>query len=160
MNLRYYRLLLVLAFFILLTACSSKVKPTDVCKYPIPISELYPSAQFDPTEFYDLAIEVASEHNFAPPMKYDKSVGLLVFGHEDVETMPGLKMVTYMWLDTPVEDMVEHVCVNIQILDVKASSLNPVTAGEIVEQFQEDLKKAYVEKMRNNERLMEKYNVN
>lgn len=160
MNTKVLNLVLLFAFLLLFSGCASKVRPTDVCKYPIPISELGSGSDFDAVEFFDLAIEVAKEHKFAPPMKYDHGTGLLVFGHEDVETMPGLKMVTYMWVDSQVADMVENVCVNIQLLDVKASSLDPVTAGRVIEEFEDDLKQAYQDKIENNKRIMEKYNVN
>ena len=63
------------------------------------VSQMCPIERFDTVEFLDLAIEVAKEKHFPPPMEYDKNNGKLMFGHEDVDTMPGHKMVVYMWTD-------------------------------------------------------------
>lgn len=145
---------------VLISGCAPKVKPTDICKYDIPISKIYFGEEFDFIDFFDLAIEIAKDNHFQPPMEYDKNEGLLVFGNEEVDTMPGLKMVVYMWLGNSPSGTIDNVCINSQILEVKGSSLTEGTSKEAILTFKEALERKYSEKLENIKRLRKKYQTN
>jgi hypothetical protein len=154
----YY--LFAIACLLLLPGCGSKAVPTDVCKYQISVSDLDTGGEIDAIEFFDLAIEVSKDHMFPPPMKYDKNVGMLVFGHEDVDTMPGLKLVVYMWAPNGDLSAVQNICVNSQALETREGPVTENNAAEIVSTFVADLENRYREKEENKRRLINKYNVN
>ena len=159
-NINKITLSVVAIAVLLVSGCSPKLKPTDNCRYNIHVSDLYSVEDFNYIDFFDLAVEVSKDHNFPPPMKYDKSDGLLVFGHEDVDTMPGHKMVVYMWVDSPFQVMTENVCLNFQILDVRGSYLTDSTTAPIMIDFINDLEDKYKKYIEDTKRIMEKYQVN
>lgn len=160
MNINKITLFVAALAVLLVSGCSPKLKPTDNCRYNIHVSDLYSVEDFNYIDFFDIAVEVSKEHNFPPPMKYDRSDGILVFGHEDVDTMPGHKVVVYMWVDNPSQGMTENVCINFQILDVRASYLTDSSTGQIINDFTSELEKKYTEHIENTNRIMEKYQVN
>jgi len=152
--------LFVFVFLLLLPGCGSKVVPTDVCKYQISVSDLDADKEIDVIDFFDLAIEVSKDHMFPPPMKYDKNVGMLVFGHEDVNTMPGLKLVIYMWIPDGDLSAVQSICMNTQSLETREGPVTENNAADIVSNFVDELENRYREKEENKKRLIKKYNVN
>jgi len=153
-------LILISLLFLILSGCASKTKPTDDCWYPISVSDNFSDNSIDATEYFDLAVEVAKDHHFPPPMLYDKNNGLLIFGHEKIKTMPGEKMVVYMWVPDKQVYAARNLCVNTQILDVKGSALNKSASSHIVSNFVNDLNRRYQAKLDNNKAIMERYNVN
>lgn len=156
----FLTLLLISLFFLFLPGCASKTKPTDVCWHPIAVSEKFSEKSIDATDYFDLAVEVAKDHHFPPPMKYDKNNGVLIFGHEKIKTMPGEKMVVYMWVPNKEVYFAQDICVNTHILDVKGSALNKSVSTQIISNFVDDLNRRYQAKIDNNRRIMNKYNVN
>lgn len=152
--------LIALFSALIFVGCATKIAPTNVCKYKIEVSEIGAENGIDAIDFFDMAIDVAKEHRFPPPMTYDKNVGMLVFGHEDVSTMPGLKMVVYMWV--PNEDLsaTENICINTQQLESRETLISESMAAEKVANFTNDLEDRYKEKLENTERLMRKFNLN
>lgn len=145
---------------LLVSGCSPTLKPTDNCRHNIHVSDLYSAEDFNYIDFFDIAVEVSKDHNFPPPMQYDRSEGILVFGHEDVDTMPGHKIVVYVWADNPSQGLTENVCINFQILDVRGSYLTDSSTEQIITDFTSDLLKQYSEHIENTKRIMEKYQVN
>ena len=153
-------LIFIFLLIILLSGCAKKIEPTDICKFKIPVSSFETGQNFDYIDFFDVAIEEAKDHSFPPPMQYDKRQGLLVFGHKDVETMPGHKMVVYVWSDSSSNQPGGDLCINYQILDVKGSFLTETSSDRIIIDYMDELKNRYKTKIEDTNRLMKKYQMN
>lgn len=145
---------------IILSGCAQKIEPTDNCKFKIPVSSFEGGKNLDYVDFFDVAIEEAKNHSFPPPMQYDKRQGLLIFGHEDVETMPGQKMVVYVWSNSSNNRPEGDICINYQILEVKGSYLTETSSDQITLKYMDKLKNRYKTKIEETKRLMEKYQMN
>lgn len=143
-----------------ISGCAQKIKPTDICKYKISTSDLSQSGAFDYIDFYDFAIEVSKENNFQPPMKYDKEHGSLVFGDEEVDTMPGLKMIVFMWLDNQHSESAENVCMNYQIIEIDGEPVTEGIADGAIFKFKKELEQKYTERLTEMRRIYDKYQQN
>ncbi len=144
---------LALLSIIFMSGCAPHIKPTDVCNFDIPVSQLHSNENFDYIDFFDFSIDIAKENGFQPPMKYDKDAGLIVFGSKKMHSMPGLKMIVYMWVD----EASENVCMNYHILHVEGTALSDGIARENMLNFKNDLEEGYALRIENMERIFKKY---
>ncbi len=158
---KFNKLILGITLFsiILISGCVPAIKPTDVCEFSIPVSQLYSNKDFDYIDFFDFSIDIARENDFQPIWEYDKDRGLIVFGNYKVLTMPGLKMIVYMWVDDPSSGSSDNVCINYQILDVE-SALSHGMAKEAILNFKSELEQKYSERIEDMKRIYKKYQTN
>jgi hypothetical protein len=156
------KLILCISLFsiILISSCVSSIKPTDVCEFNIPVSQLYANEDFNYVDFFDFSIDIARENNFQPVWEYDKDRELIVFGNSKIVSMPGLKMVVYMWVENPSSGSVDNICINYQLLPVRESAISHGIAKEAMFNFKNELEQKYSERIEDMKRIYKKYQTN
>jgi hypothetical protein len=149
-----------LFYIIFISGCIHRIKPTDVCEVNIPVSQLYSNDDFDYIDFFDFSIDIARENNFQPVWDYDKDRKLIVFGNDNIDTMPGHKMVVYMWVENPYSGSVDNICINYYILKVKGSVISDGIAKDTILNFKDELEHKYSERIEDMKRIYKKYQTN
>lgn len=151
--------LFILVFTLLFYGCAIfKPNPTEECQTKINVNDFGNIEEFDKIGFLELAIEVGKEKGFPPPMYYEKSTGfrgadgIVIFGKEGLDRMPGLPMVIHVFIK---ERKPDQVCIN-AILH-KKDQVTKQRVKEIMEDYSDELSNQYKQKQENLKAIMKKY---
>jgi hypothetical protein len=143
-------LFITVMLIVVLTACSTHVRRLGSCDYAMELDEFGPADEFNIESFLETAYEVAKEKRFPIPTLSDKSY--IVFGGEKFAQMPGHPFIMYVVL----KQEQNKICFSVFPYNMR--TFTKIKEKEIVEEFMDEVKEQYKDKMKAYKEALEKYN--